>query len=93
MTFSVDCYSQDARILNELIVGVGKINTSGGIVVCQLWWNVAGGKRYQFFALPTGIDTTVAANDIDKQSVKMSADGPIYEVLSNTFSATNVKQM
>jgi len=93
MTFSVDCYSQDARILNEMIVGVGNINTSGGIVVCQLYWDKSGGKRYQFFGLPTGVDTTVAANDIDKQSVKMSADGPVYEVLSNTFNTTNVKQM
>jgi hypothetical protein len=94
MTFSVDVYSQDARILTEMIKsGVGVTNTSGGIIVCQLWWNVAGGKRYQFFGLPTGVDTTVAANDIDKQSVKMSADGPVYEVLSNTFNTTNVKQM
>jgi hypothetical protein len=92
-TFSVECYSQDARILNEMIVGIGNINTSGGIVVCQLYWDKSGGKRYQFFALPTGIDTTVASNDIDKQSVKMSADGPVYEVLSNTFSTTTVKQM
>lgn len=92
-TFSVECYSQDARILNEMIVGVGNINTSGGIVVAQLYWDKSGGKRYQFFALPTGIDTTVAATDIDKQSVKMSADGPVYEVLSNTFSTTTVKQM
>lgn len=92
-TFSVECYSQDARILNEMIVGVGNINTSGGIVVCQLYWDKPGGKRYQFFGLPTGIDTTVAANDIDKQSVKMSADGPIYTVTSNTFSTTTVKRM
>lgn len=92
-TFSVECYSQDARILNEMIVGLGNINTSGGIVVAQLFWDKSGGKRYQFFALPTGIDTTVASNDIDKQSVKMSADGPIYTVTSNTFSTTAVKRM
>jgi hypothetical protein len=92
LTFSVDCFSQDARILNEMITGDGATNISGGIVVCQLYWDKAGGKRWQFYAIPTGVDTTVASNDIDKQSIKMTADGPVYEVLSDTFSTTTVKR-
>lgn len=93
VTFSVDCFSQDARILNEVIVGMGNINTSGGIIVCQLYWDKSGGKRWQFFGLPTGVTTTVAANDIDKQQVQMTADGPVYKVLSNSFSTTTVNRM
>jgi hypothetical protein len=92
MTFSVDCFSQDARILNEMVTGDGSINISGGVIVCQLWWDEANGKRWQFFGLPTGVDTNVAANDVDKQTVSMTADGPLYEVLSNTFNTTNVKR-
>lgn len=93
MTFSVDCFSQDARILNEMITsGVSKINISGGIIVCQLWWDETNGKRWQFFGLPTQQDTTIAANDVDKQTVQMTADGPLYLVTSNTFSTTSVKQ-
>jgi hypothetical protein len=94
LTFSVDCYSQDARIFNEMIKSGGsKINISGGIIVCQLYWDKPGGRRFQFFGLPTGVDTAVAATDIDKQSVQMQADGPVYEILSNTFNTTNVKRM
>lgn len=94
LTFSVDCYSEDARILNEMIKsGVGKINVSGGVVMCQLYWDKPGGKRWQFYGLPTQVDTTVASNDIDKQTVQMSATGAVYEVLSDTFNTTNVKQM
>lgn len=93
MTFSVDCFSQDARILNEMIKSGGsKINVSGGIIVAQLWWDETNGKRWQFFGLPTQQDTTVAANDVDKQNVQMTADGPLYLVTSNTFSTTTVKQ-
>lgn len=90
-TFSVDCYSQDARILNEMITsGVSQINISGGIILCQLWINESGGERYQFYALPTGVTTTVASNDIDKQSVTFSNTGPVYLCTSNTFSTTTV---
>ncbi len=94
-TFSVDCFSQDARILNEMITTGGGtvINISGGLILCQLWINESGGVRYQFYALPTGVDTTVASNDIDKQSVKFTATGPIYLATSNTFSTTTVIQM
>lgn len=94
-TFSVDCFSQDARILNEMISpgAVGNINISNGIILCQLWWNEAGGQRFQFYALPTSVSQTVAANDVDKQSVNFSASGPIYRVTSNTFSTTAVIQM
>jgi len=93
-TFSVDMFSQDARILNEMIKsGTGTINTSNGIIVCLLYWDKTNGKRWQFFALPTGLDTTVAANDVDKQTVNMQSTGPLYEILSNTFNTTNVKRM
>jgi hypothetical protein len=91
-TFSVDCYSQDARILNEMMTGVGSTNISGGIIVCALYWDKVGGQRWQFYALPSGVDTNVSANDIDKQSVRMSADGPLYIVTSNTFNTTTVKR-
>jgi hypothetical protein len=94
LTFSVDCYRQDARILNEMISsGVSQINISGGIIMCQLWWDESNGKRWQFYALPTGVDQTVAVNDVNKQSVKMSASGPVYMVTSNTFSTTTVTMM
>lgn len=94
VTWSVDCFAADARILNEMISsGVGQINISGGIIMCQLWFNEAGGQRYQFYALPTGETYTIAANDIDKETVNFQATGPVYEVLSNTFNTTNVKQM
>lgn len=97
MTFSVEVFNQDARILNEMLTniggGLGSINISGGVIVCQLWWDETNGKRYQFYGLPTGVDTNVAASDIDKQTVNMVADGPVYEVLSNTFNTTNVVQM
>lgn len=92
-TFSVDCYRYDARILNEMISsGVGQINISGGIILCQLWFNEAGGQRWAFYALPTGITETIVANDVDKQSVNFIADGPLYLITSNTFSTTTVIQ-
>jgi hypothetical protein len=94
MTFSVDMFNQDARMLDEMITsGVDKINISGGIIVCQLWWDKTDGKRYQFFALPTQVDTTVAANDVDKQTYQMQADGPVYQITSNTFTTATVKQL
>lgn len=93
MTFSVDMFNQDGRMLSEMIKsGVGKINISGGIVMCQLWWDETNGKRWQFYALPTQVDTNVLANDVDKQTYQMQADGPIYLVTSNTFSTSSVKQ-
>lgn len=93
MTFTVDMFSQDARILNEMISsGVGQINVSGGIVLCQLWWDETNGKRWQFYGLPTGLTTTVAVNDVDKQQVQMSATGAVYLITSNTFSTTTVVQ-
>lgn len=94
-TFTVDMFSQDARILNEMISpgATGNINISGGIIVCSLYWDETNGKRYQFYALPTGLTTTIVVNDVDKQQVQMSATGPVYEVLSNTFNTTNVIQM
>jgi hypothetical protein len=85
-TFSVDCFRQDGQILTEM----GTTNVSGGIILCQLWWDETNGRRYQFYALPTGINQTVAANDIDKQSINMTATGPVYLVTSNTFSITTV---
>ena len=88
-TFNVECFSQDARILTEM----GATNTSKGIIVCQLFWDEPNGKRYQFFALPTGEDTNVAANDVEKQTINMTATGPLYQITSNTFSTTTVKQM
>lgn len=94
MTWNVDCYRQDARILNEMITsGISQINVSGGIILCQLWFYETGGQRWQFYGLPTGIAQTVAANDVNKQAITFQATGPAYMVLSNTFSATTVSQM
>jgi hypothetical protein len=95
MTCSVDCYSQDARILNEMITTGGGtvINISGGLILVQLWWNESGGDRYQFYAFPTGITQTVVAQDVDKQAVTFQATGPIYQITSNTFSTTTVVLM
>ncbi|SRR5579875_314213 len=93
MTFSVDCFRDDARILNEMITGVGQINISGGIILCQLWFNESGGQRWQFYALPTQIQQVDAANDVEKQSVNFQAVGPVYLVTSNTFSTTTVTRM
>lgn len=70
--------------------GISKINVSGGIIVCQLWWDEANGKRWQFYGLPQQIDTTAVVNDVDKQAVTMTSDGPVYLITSNTFSATSV---
>lgn len=92
LTFSVDCYRQDARILQEMITGTGSTNISGGIIVCSLYWNVAGGSRWQFYGLPTGISQTVAANDVNKQSVTFQSTGPAYVILSNSFSTATVIQ-
>jgi len=88
MTFSVDCFRQDGRILTEM----GTTNISGGIILCQLWWDEANGKRWQFYALPTGISQNIVANDVDKQSINMQASGPVYIITSNTFSTTTVIQ-
>jgi hypothetical protein len=93
MTFSVDCFRYDARVLQEMVTGTGSTNISNGIILCQLWFNEAGGQRWQFYGLPTGIDETVAANDVDKQTVKIQSTGPVYLVTSNTFSPTTVTQM
>ncbi len=92
MTFSVDCFRYDARILNEMITGMGATNISGGIIMCQLWFDEANGKRWQFYALPTGISNTTVSNDVDKQSVNFQATGPVYVITSNTFSTTAVTQ-
>lgn len=92
-TWSVDCYRYDDRILKEMITsGVSQINISGGIIMCQLWFNESGGARWQFYALPTGITDTIVATDVDKQSVNFTATGPVYLVTSNTFSTTTVTQ-
>jgi len=94
-TFTVECFRDDARILNEMISpgAVGNINISNGIVLCQLWWDESNGKRFQFYALPTGVTQTDDAHDVEKQSVTFSATGPVYEVTSNTFSTTTVVRM
>lgn len=92
MTFSVECYRYDARILQEMVTGGGATNISGGIIVCQLWFNEASGQRWQFYGLPTGITNTIAAMDVDKQSVQFQATGPVYYITSNTFNTTNVIQ-
>jgi len=93
-TFSVDCFRYDARVLQEMITDpLTSTNISGGIVVCQLWFDETNGKRWVFYAFPTGITDTVAVNDIDKQSVNFSATGPLYLITSNSFSTSTVKQM
>lgn len=88
MTWNVDCYRQDARILTEM----GATNISGGIVLCQLWFNEAGGMRWQFYAFPTGITQAIDAQDVDKQAITFQASGPVYFITSNTFSTTTVIQ-
>lgn len=95
LTFNVDVFSVDARILNEMISpgALGNINISGGIIVCALYWNEAGGARYQFYALPTGETFTVATQDVEKEAINFSATGPVYEITSNTFSTSTVVQM
>lgn len=91
MTFSVDCFNQDARVFNEMITsGVSQINVSGGCILCQLWWDETNGKRYQFYALPTSISQNVVVNDVDKQSVNFTNTGPVFVVTSNTFTTTTV---
>lgn len=91
-TWSVDCFRYDARILQEMVTGVGATNISGGVIMCQLWFDEANGKRWQFYALPTGINENVVATDVDKQSINFQATGPVYLVTSNTFSTTTVTQ-
>lgn len=97
MTFSVDAYAADARILNEMITdptpGAGKINVSNGIILCQLWHNESSGTRWQFYGLPTGVTQTVNATDIDTQNVTFQSNGPVYYVESNSFSPTTVIPM
>jgi hypothetical protein len=95
MTFSVDCYRDDARILNEMISpgAVGNINISGGIILCQLYWDETNGKRYQFYAFPTQMQQMDAANDVEKQSINFQSTGPVYQITSNTFSTTTVIRM
>lgn len=93
MTFTVDLFNYDARILNEMITsGLSQINTSGGIILCQLWFNEAGGARWQFYAFPTQIQDTIMSDDVDKQAVNFTATGPVYLITSNSFSTTTVIQ-
>lgn len=92
-SFNADCFRDDARVLKEMITGTGSINISGGIVLCQLWFNEAGGQRWQFYGLPTGVAQTDAANDVEKQTINFQVTGPLYLVTSNTFSTTTVIQM
>lgn len=91
LTFNVDCFRQDGRLLSEMITsGTGKINISGGVVLCQLWHDKTNGDRWQFFAFPTGISETVAVQDIDKQTISFQSNGPLYLATSNTLSTTTV---
>jgi len=88
LSWNVDCYRDDARILTEM----GATNTSGGIILCQLWFNEAGGMRWQFYALTTGIQQTDAAMDVEKQALTFIASGAVYFITSTNFSTTNVVQ-
>lgn len=88
MTFSVDCYRQDGRILTEM----GTTNISGGIILCQLWFFESGGQRWQFYAFPTGIAQNIAAMDVDQQAINFQSTGPVYMITSSNFSTTNVTQ-
>jgi hypothetical protein len=93
-TFSADCYRDDARVLQEMITDpMTATNISKGLVLCQLWWDETNGKRWQMYCLPTEVDQTIVATDINKQTVKFINVGPAYIVYSNTFSTTNVKQL
>lgn len=94
LTWNVDCFRSDARILKEMISsGMSKINISGGVILCQLWFDEANGDRYQFYGLPTGITQTAAANDVDTQQATFQSTGPAYAVYGNTFSTTTVIQI
>lgn len=88
MTFSVDCYRQDGRILTEM----GTTNISGGIILCQLWFFESGGQRWQFYAFPTGITQAIDVMDVDKQAITFQASGPVYLITGPNFSTTTVTQ-
>lgn len=88
LSWSVDCYRDDARVLSEM----GVLNTSGGIILCQLWFNETGGMRWQFYALTTGIQQVDDAQDVEKQTLNFIASGAVYFITSNSFSTTTVTQ-
>jgi len=88
MTFSVDCYRQDGRILTEM----GTTNISGGIILCQLWFYESQGQRWQFYAFPTSIQQNIVALDVDKQAINFQSTGPVYLITASNFNTTNVTQ-
>jgi hypothetical protein len=93
MTFNVDCYAQEDRILQEMIsAGISKTNISGGIILCQLWFNETNGDRWQFYAFPTGVNQTVKVDDVDQQQVTFQSTGAVYYISSNTFTTATVIQ-
>lgn len=91
LTATISCYSVDTRVLNEM--AGGGLNTSNGIVLCQLWANEAIGFRWQFYALPTKTDATVQVSDVEKQDVDFQSTGPIYLLTSNSYSTATIINM
>ena len=91
LTATVSCFSVDTQILNEM--AGGSLNTSNGIVLCQLWANEATGFRWQFYALPTKIDATVMVTDVEKQDVDFQNVGPVFLLTSNTYSTATAIMM
>ena len=91
LTATISCYSVDARVLNEM--AGGGLNTSNGIVLCQLWANETTGLRWQFYALPTQTAATVDVTDVEKQDVSFQNVGPVFLLTSNTYSTATAIMM
>ncbi len=91
LTAMISCFSVDTRVLNEMAGGT--LNTSNGIVLCQLWANETTGLRWQFYALPTQVAANVAATDVEKQDVSFQNVGPAFLFTSNTYSTATVIMM
>jgi hypothetical protein len=91
LTATISCFSVDTRVLNEM--AGGGLNTSNGIVLCQLWANEATGFRWQFYALPTKTDATVMVTDVEKQDVDFQSVGPVYLLTSNSYSTATIINM
>lgn len=93
LTATISCYSVDTRVLNEIASGSGGLNTSNGIVLCQLWANESTGLRWQFYALPSKTDANVMVSDVEKQDVDFQSTGPVYLLTSNSYSTATIITM
>lgn len=88
LTATINCFSVDTRVLNEM--AGGPLNTSNGIVLCQLWANESTGLRWQFYALPSKVDANVMATDVEKQDVDFQSTGPAYLLTANSYSTATI---